>query len=98
MHVQEIDVIRLQVLETLFDRLREIRRAQVLVRDLRAQEDVFARHARDAHALADAFLRAVLPRGVDVPIPELERARDDIGAIAELRGAETDRGDLRAAG
>ena len=72
-HVQHVDVIDLEVREALVDRAREIVGAQVLVRDLGHEENVFARDAGSADAFADAFFRAVFPRRVDVAITELER-------------------------
>jgi hypothetical protein len=94
--MKQVDVIDLQILQTFIDRAREIIRAQVFMRDLRHEEDVFARHARGAYARAHAFLAAVFPGGVDVSISDLQRVRNDFGAIAELRGAETDRGNTCA--
>ena len=97
---QQIEIVDVERLQAFVNRAREVRFAQVLVRHLGGEEDVAARHARGAHRLADLALGAVLARGVDVAIAGFERS-DDLfsGERAGLRrGAEAERGDVRAVG
>src|SRR5260370_1064307 len=84
------DVIDSEILQALLDRAREVVRAQIFVRHFGGQEDLAARHAGGAHALADAALGPVFPRRVDVTVAELERGRDDLAAIAQRGGAKAD--------
>ncbi len=88
---EKIDVVDSQIPQALLDRAREIVGAQIFVRYFGGQEDLAARHARGAHALADAALGAVFPGRVDVTIAEPEGGRDDLAAIAQGGGAEADR-------
>src|SRR6266404_3066202 len=87
---EKVDVIDSVILQALLDRAREVVRAQIFVRHFGGQEDLAARHAGGAHALADAALGPVFPRRVDVTVAELERGRDDLAAIAQRGGAKAD--------
>jgi hypothetical protein len=60
-HEQKIDEVDAESLQALVYRAREVVRAQEFVRYLGGQENLAARHARDAHAFADAALGAVFP-------------------------------------
>ena len=88
---EKIDVVDTEIPQALLDRSREIIGAQIFVRYFGGQEDLAARHAGGAHALADAALAAVFPRGVDETVSEPECGCDDLAAIAQRGGTEADR-------
>ncbi len=96
---QQVDVVDLQFAEARLDRAREVGRPQVLMRDLRGEENLLARHARGADAVADAALGAVFAGGIDVAVAEPQRDRNELRrALAEARRAEAHDRNLGAMG
>ena len=82
----------LSLVEAVLGGALEIARREVALPDLGGDEDLVARQARGAKALAHCLLVAVHRRGVDVAIAEPERGLDHAraGLAAQVPGAEPD--------
>src|SRR3974377_1318294 len=90
---QEVDETAAKGCQALLDGAGKVVRAQIFVGHFGGEEDLASRNPRRAHAFADTTFGTVFPCGIDETIAERERGRDDLGAVAERGGTETDRRD-----
>src|SRR5580692_4809477 len=98
MDQQQIDPRQLEPLEALVDRALEVAGRQAVEPDLCGDEDVLARHAGGAEAFADFALIAVVLRGIEMPVAEMQRRLDQLDAqiVLQRHGAEPDHRDFGA--
>ena len=78
---QQVDVVGPEPPQRLLRRRRQRRRLVLAVPDLRRQPDVAAVHAARRDPGADLRLVLVRPRGVDVPVADLERVLHALGRV-----------------
>ena len=95
---QQIDPRQLEPLQAFVDRALEIARRQAVEPDFCGDEDVLARDAGGAEAFADFALVAVLLRGIEMPVAQMQRRLDQLDAqtVLQRHGAEPDDRDFGA--
>src|SRR5580692_1299913 len=98
MDQQQIDPRQLEPLQALIDRALEVARRQAVEPNFCGDEDVLARHAGGAEAFADFALVAVVLRGIEMPVTEMQRRLDQLDAqiVLQRHGAEPDHRDSGA--
>jgi hypothetical protein len=91
-------MVRAEPAQALLGRASGRRGGEVARRELGGEEDLAARDAGLADRAPDLLLVAVHLRGIDVPVPELERLPHGVvaGAPIELPGAEAQRRHARS--
>ena len=98
-HVVEVDVVDVEELERVVEGLLDVLGVVHVVPQLGGQEDLLARHARVADALADGLLGAVHGRRVDVAVAVLQGEGDGLLLLVNiLPCSETDSWDARSGG
>src|SRR6185503_9703601 len=100
MDEEKIDLIELEVRQTVARRTLEILRPQIARPDLGRDEHLAARHAGGPQAIANVALVAIHRSGVDVAIAKLEGLLDHsrAGFPAQVPGAEPDQRNAGAVG
>ena len=98
MDQEQIDPRQLEPLQAFIDRAFEIARRQAVEPDFCGDEDVLARHAGGTQAFANFALVAVILRGIEMPVPEMQRRFDQLDAqiVLQRHGAEPDDRDFGA--
>src|SRR5580700_2445528 len=92
MDQQQIDPRQLEPLQALIDRALEVARRQAVEPDFCGDEDVLARHTGSTEAFADFALVAVILRGIEMPVAQMQRRLDQLDAetVLQCHGAEPD--------
>ena len=98
MDQQQIDPWQLEPLQAFVDRTLEVARRQAVEPNFCGDEDILARNAGGAEAFADFALVAVVLRGVEMPVAEMQRRLDQLDAqiVLQRHGAEPDDRDFGA--
>jgi hypothetical protein len=95
---QEVDVVGAELAQRILRRALEPCRLEVVEPDLGREPDVGAVDSAGRDPLADLSLVLVRPRGVDVPVADLERIADALARVlaGDQPGAEAEPRDLGA--